>query len=1015
MPEYKRNEIKFWVRGINLTRPEDLHETKTVPYCLNMRQYQQGTFQHRPGLVAVNPTPLADLTIHSILRLSNYPEGVYTRYVGAVDDLYSNDATIDAFTSRASGFTGKPLAMLVMRPPQSPESWVYVGDRNKSGKGNVEGTFYNHGIAPPTDAPYAQQSATVFKVIDNFEAVGAWTNGGTAGVISAPARVNTTISAIVYDDGLTGWATVAPNTLDEAIQPGMLLIADAGETVLVESVSEAVTTTTISSIQYETGTTGPCTIQLSAPTDRLTRDSMLQLDAGGGADEVVRVLSVTNGPGGMPSFQCSTVNTHTAGEDVDGLRSFRAVFVDNHLTGETLTSNNLESTIAVGVGYITLVTSLDLSSLNGRPITDNDEVHISLKLDVLDALTEGKILLDIDATLNDFTRNYYFKAFRANDLTLATTNEITTLAAQQRVIQRQQIDSTFFGREGFEEPIDIPYNEPDIPTQTTLGESQWTELRFKVKDLIKVGSDSSRSLHDVAAVRIQLQVTSAVILDVDAWWVGGTYGADSLPQRTIGAPYKYRYVYRSKATGAQSNPSPPMREGVIPRRQQISGTVTPSTDPQVDVIDVYRTGGALISINNTPPWFYVMTIANVTPAFEDDFPDDIVIRNRQLDFNNFQPFLDVDLPRSGTCDVVGTEVTGLTGDDFNTAWPEGTIIIINSVPYTLYKQPSSTTALSLNENAGTLTGVRWEIAAPRLVAQPMPAMWGPFGTGIIEPIMFACGSDLQPGVVFWTRPGNPDGHSQFGALTLTAPSEPLVNGVIFRSQGYVFSSEALYLLTPQVMQGELSFVGQKVAGNRGLFSRYALCVGDEGIFYLSRDGIYMTQGGESLSLTDEFLYPLFTHEGAPPATSVNGIAPPDFCEEGDLRLFYGESTVYFDFKDINGNYATLMYDIKLKGWFYYVYGPGAVCHYFEEGYNLNTMLVGGSDGRLYLSSGNTDDGEDIPVAVHTEWYDGGDPRSNKQWANGMLDFAGCDVRVQTLVDFATSQIGDQTVNSVECS
>ena len=37
-----------------------------------------------------------------------------------------------------------------------------------------------------------------------------------------------------------------------------------------------------------------------------------------------------------------------------------------------------------------------------------------------------------------------------------------------------------------------------------------------------------------------------------------------------------------------------------------------------------------------------------------------------------------------------------------------------------------------------------------------------------------------------------------------------------------------------------------------------------------------------------------------------------------------------------------------------------------------------------------------------------------QWANGMLDFAGCQVLVETKVDFARIQIGSQILNSDSC-
>lgn len=1036
---YQRKEFKWFKRGVQLAKPADLLGDDECPRLLNFRATQQGTLTARPGMSAVNATAIDP--IHSVVRLNNsLPSAsqTYARFVGSGTLLFSDNSAHTAFTQRATGFSGNPLQFVTIRPQESPEPWLYVSDSSKSGKANVSGTFRNHGIAPPVVAPYAQPAATSKQVISDFEAVGAWANGGTAGAISTATRISTTITKIVYDAAAPNWATVQPAVLDESIQPGMLLVVNSGggtaETVLVESVSEAVTTTTISSIQYDTGTSGPCTIQLTAPTDMLARDSMLQINAGGAGDEVVRVLSVIPGPGGIPSFRCSTVNTHVATDTITGLRSFRAYFANTHAAGETLASTNLQSTIAVGTGYITLAGALDLSVVNSRPVTPEDEIHISIKIDNIDRLTEGRIAFDIDRNTNDFTQNYLYKPFRTNDLSPATTGSITTLAAQQRVIQRDQIDETGAGATstpdttapedaiqianfgdkliGYYDPPDLEEyykshrimwidefgnetfypppaggNPPTLVAQTTLGTSQWTELRFKVKDLIRVGSDTARGLHDVAAIRIQLQVTDTVVMDVDAWWIGGTYGAQVGPDIGVGAPYNYRYVYRSQATGAQSNPSPPMRQGINVKRQSISGTVTASSDPQVDQIDIYRTGGALITSDGSPPWFYVMTVPNSSPAFTDVFPDDIVIRTRQISFDHFQPFLDLDIPRSGVCSVKGTEVTRVSGDNFNTAWPAGTIITINNVPYTLYVQPSSTSSLSLAENAGTQTSVNWFITTPRLMAQPMPALWGPFGGGTFEPVMFACGSRYQPGKVFWTTSGTPDASSAYDCQELTTPSEPLMNGCVFRSQAYVFSSESLYVLQPTIVGSQLRFSGAKVAGNRGLFSRYALCVGDEGIFYLSRDGIYLTTGADSVSLTDEMLYPLFPHEGQT-GTATNGFNPPDFTLPQYLRLSYGESMVYFDYKDTSGTFCTIVYDLKVKGWFPYSYGADVRCHYVEEGASLNSMLLGGNDGVLYLSGGITDAGTEISLEAQTNWFDNGDPRASKQWANGMLDYSG---------------------------
>src|ERR1700752_4368196 len=82
-------------------------------------------------------------------------------------------------------------------------------------------------------------------------------------------------------------------------------------------------------------------------------------------------------------------------------------------------------------------------------------------------------------------------------------------------------------------------------------------------------------------------------IDYDYWFhsqrhmtviVNGT-NVPPLPGSVI-SNSQYRYVYRSSATGALSNPSP---ESPISGLSSLVNTVTatPSTDPQVDKIDFY--------------------------------------------------------------------------------------------------------------------------------------------------------------------------------------------------------------------------------------------------------------------------------------------------------------------------------------------------------------------------------------------------------------------------------------------
>src|SRR5208282_44857 len=103
---------------------------------------------------------------------------------------------------------------------------------------------------------------------------------------------------------------------------------------------------------------------------------------------------------------------------------------------------------------------------------------------------------------------------------------------------------------------------------------------------------------------------------------------------------QYRYVYRSSATGATSNPSPESAQSTI--SVLVNNVVaTPSTDPQVDKIDFYRLDSGLDNFT------YVGTGPNSSAAFSDSLLDSDVSSNPILEFDNYEPFPSIDLPAGG--------------------------------------------------------------------------------------------------------------------------------------------------------------------------------------------------------------------------------------------------------------------------------------------------------------------------------------------------------------------------------
>ena len=218
-------------------------------------------------------------------------------------------------------------------------------------------------------------------------------------------------------------------------------------------------------------------------------------------------------------------------------------------------------------------------------------------------------------------------------------------------------------------------------------------------------------------------------------------------------------------------------------------TPTPSLDPQVDKIDIYRQGGGLA--NPT----YIGTAQNTSTPFNDLLSDLGAASNPLLQFDNFEPFPSIDLPRSGTLDASSQMFTSISGDIFNTRWLPGTIILIGNpdqVAYTAVRRPSSTTNWDFTNNDPTVTPIPdgtnliWNIAEPDLAAQPLPSMWGPTDNSAY---LFACYDQLRPGTLYYTKGNNPDSAPDTNQIEVTSPSEPLMNGYIIGGIGQVFSTE----------------------------------------------------------------------------------------------------------------------------------------------------------------------------------------------------------------------------------
>src|SRR5579863_726958 len=290
MADYTRKTFKFIDGGVQTNRPVNLVDDSKYPYLKNVTKLITGALASRYGYTVYNKPGTA--AINSIKRANDIQSAPsqFGRFVGDTSGaLYLNGAALD------TGYSGNPLAIVPYRPLQSPRTWVYINDINQFKKYTVDGAYkYQTGIFPPNKAPVTALAAPIYADIDTFLSTSGWNPTGISGPANLGTRVpaGTTILNILYDTGTTGWACVSfTNAINSYafLGQGARLVFNA-ETAATEYVSVQLTSTTVASILYDSGSTGICSIQMNTPVQGLIRDQFLNIGS-----EQVRVLGVIQG------------------------------------------------------------------------------------------------------------------------------------------------------------------------------------------------------------------------------------------------------------------------------------------------------------------------------------------------------------------------------------------------------------------------------------------------------------------------------------------------------------------------------------------------------------------------------------------------------------------------------------------------------------------------------------------------------------------------------------------------
>lgn len=1066
MAGFNRGQKRFNCAGLDLNNPVDHVREDHYPYLKNVRSFVDGTIQPRNGISAVHATPAASLTpTHSFRRLTGTAGSEWARMMGKGASLTTeSSAAAGTETALLAGLSGSPLSFAEMRPEQSLESWLVVGDANKNVKVNQDGTtMHSFGLdAPATgrsrgmNLPLSALDAPQKKEIDfvnyasDAAAQAAWSSGDT-GVLPnaniarfAGQRINTTTTFVKFDSGTSGWASVAPASVAligiGSITRGTILTVGAEAGVRVQEVHRGSSTAiNISRIAYDNGLApGFASVVLETETTDIEVGSLLLFTTGATVEYAV-VLSVHTGPKKRTSFRVSLTGSHSASGNVTIVPSFRCYLAAGHTTGSAGTgAENVQAEainltpLTVGTMKVRRTVAVDLSSIaTGLPVSKEDYVVMTMRATTISAVESMRIYLDVDSGTNDFTRNYFMYEVRQSELVQAADGSISLLDAREIINRRSQItdgsrgikvltpeggDTGDFG--GYPEPGEpetlptSPGGETTTPdggvrpvSSTGTGNSQWMTLAFRVGDLVRIGEDTSRSLRNVAAVQVEWVLTEVTTVSFDDLYLMGGYNPDTGRQ---GSPYYYRYRGRCSATGTASGYSPASRAGASPYRQRVIVTLSQFDANYgsgiltgVDKLDVERYGGTNIG------WHYVGTVDNpagATTTFTDDYADDTIAGNEGEDTPGRAPWPVIGTPVAGTTfRVAGTTVVD-NGTTFNLNLAPGTEIKVGGI-LTSILRVISTSTLEIADSLGSQGTVSWEIPEPVILGQPLPVI---VSQGYRN---WALGDPLNPGRLYFTFAENAELTNEIRYLDLTSGSDPLMNAIEWNDRLIVFSNQRVWQVAGDDSANGASAVQLPIG--TGLFARWGLCAADV-LYFLGKDGIYASGGGDAKNLTLDKLGPIFPQEGKAGVTT-NGIVAPlmTAANAANLRLNVcgAGRWLYFDYVGIDSGRHTLVCDLANGYWFYDTYTPGLTFHADDQGKEI-TIVAGGADAvtsKLYQVGGAiTDAGTAIPCAVRTPSLDVGDPRMRKRWGDMTLEVAANGVTITAVVGYdnnATSSAG----------
>jgi len=608
---------------------------------------------------------------------------------------------------------------------------------------------------------------------------------------------------------------------------------------------------------------------------------------------------------------------------------------------------------AAATGYSSIMSlpkAVNLSLLAGGTVTatDDDELHLRLWANDPGQIAEIRLYLVCTSVFTagtipgtDIAKNTdaFVKAFRPNDFQGFVSLAGNTAIDVNDLVRTNQLIDEFATANADGSTAPGQDTGPFPSLAMSLGAQARSTygtigLPCRRSDFTRIGADETLDWNTVSGIIITIQMTDKVSTDVQFQQIYLTGGAGIDSAEPGDSPFDYRATNYDPRTGAESNPS----------------------DVQADA--------AKLDSNRQP--ILVQVAAYGDPAIRQR------VYRRGGTLTNDWFFCGANTSDGGDF-IDGIDLTvspAIAKNTDATIEAAGAVEIDNDQPVT---------TVDASGNA--------------VYNQPLRTIWGP-----VSAMVLGCGDPYRPGAVYWCKPGVPDSWPSANWVEVCAPSEELMNGAVFGGQAFVFSRERGYLLSTNLAGVANGFVATPTDCVPGMASYWGLCVGPDGVYYVAKDGVRATKGGESVIVSDQ-LRPLFNGQ------AKNGLNPIDFTQPSAIRLAAFNNDVWFIYKDTAGTLICQVYSTIYHYWRQVSFANLPSCVYADltQG-DAGLQLLIGSASATYTHSGQSDNGTAIACQVRTGAMDFGYTRGNTEFGDIIVD---ADMQNTTLT--LTAFLNNETI------